>query len=282
MKPDNDPSQSPSDSTAPQTGGRDAAAVAQFRFWNCFGRAAASVWKNWGLFLIICVPLYGGDEILGAYRLDGTLSSLMSEFDASNSLVILSIWFLLQTLLYFPGFFLSIVADVIIVYIVVAQLRGFRFSAISVIGRLREIILPLFLFCMIEDLVVTTSYYFWQITLFVFAAFFWLSAQSICIEKLGAIAAMKRSMYLTSGYRWRFSCVVIAIFVLWELEEAAAGFLAAQPFYDLFQFAHINALALFSTGVMGSFIATLLATAYYDLRSVKELAPDRHAIEAFD
>lgn len=256
--------------------------VEQFRFWVCFRRAAGLVWRNWWLFLAICTVFYGGGNILYVYQYDTLSPRFGAEFASTGSPYLLVRWFLWETLLELPGYFLSVIADAIVACIVVAQLRGQQVSGFDVMQRLWEILIPLLLFCTIDNLVVSIAYYWWQIPLMVFAIFFWLSAQSMSVEKLGVVAAMKRSVFLTSGNRWRFACVVIAIFVMWEIDDYAVGFLSVQSFYSMFNFSHTNGLALISDGIMGSYIAALLATAYHDLRSVKEVVPERRAIKAFE
>lgn len=256
--------------------------IEKFRFRACFGRAAGLVWRNWWLFLAICTLFYGFGNILNIYQYDTLSNWFEVEIDATGSLGLLVLWFLWGTLLGLPGYFFSVVADAIIAYIVVAQLRGQRCSPADVVSRLGTVFVPLLLFSVVDYLAVSVGYYFMQIPLLIFAIFFWLSVQSLSVENLGAFAAMKRSMFLTSGNRLRFGCVVLAIFVMWEIDDYAVELLATLSFYPMFGFSHTNFLDLFAGGIMGSYIAALLATAYHDLRSLKEDTPEQRAIETFE
>ena len=94
--------------------------------------------------------------------------------------------------------------------------------------------------------------------------------QALVVEKLGPIAALRRSQALTVGARWRIAGLLLAVLgVRWLLTRLLyPAVIDTEASWDAFELAHYVDAAINSLFVV--FLATCCAVMYCDLRRAKD------------
>lgn len=97
----------------------------------------------------------------------------------------------------------------------------------------------------------------------------WIVAVPVLVEeRRGVFGSLSRSAELTKGSRWYVFGLLVLLLIFSSVVSAAAGLLNfGDPLVSVIPFAATNAVV---AAVYGLVIAAMLASLYYELRTVKE------------
>lgn len=248
--------------------------VEAFRFWACLGRAAVLAWHNKWTFVPIVTAAYSAGVIVNELLAAGMLGEeLPSWIETRIGAYVFD----------YLSYGVTVFADAIVAYLVYCRLRRIPQTLATAAAHVKRIAIPVALFCILDDIAVDQLYDFYVLPLVAYGAFIWVTAQSIAVEELGPLAGLQRSLELTRGNRWRMAAIVLTIVVvLWEVDNVARLLAAAAGWYEFGETVPYVVSEIISNAIVGTYIATLLATAYNDLRTSKEEAFEQRALEAFD
>jgi len=109
----------------------------------------------------------------------------------------------------------------------------------------------------------------------------WLVAVPVLVEeRAGVFGSLSRSTSLTAGSRWRIFGLLVLYVIFWMVVSSVFGmFFAFNPMQNVILVAAVSAASATVTGV---FTATMTASLYVELRTVKEGATSDSLAAIFD
>jgi hypothetical protein len=232
-----------------------------FRVGACLSRSWSVFVRNWFLYASICTLTYGPSDLIEYMAIDGVFGSMLKEFVQTTTG---------ENLLEFPTYFLGVVGEALVATLVFSQLENTPVTFITAYRRLLNVLGTVFIYAIISFLVEQFSEPTHLLSSVIYFMFFALALPAICIEGTSPITALRRSFSLTAGNRFSLMFIfilliasVIGVFVIahqigLEIGRQPIGLIYFNPFNWVFG------------AVFGTAYSVLAATAYHDIRAVKE------------
>lgn len=154
-----------------------------------------------------------------------------------------------------------------IAYAVYQVMRGGAVNIADAVSRGTAALLPLVLTSFLATLGMTAGLMLFIIPGLVLMCVWFVAIPACVVEKTGPIASLRRSSFLTRGFRWRIFALVLLTSILILALVSAATLL-------LLSLTGNHVIAMLVGGVIGmvpqAFASVLYAIVYYDLRVIKE------------
>jgi len=163
---------------------------------------------------------------------------------------------------------LTFVAQGAITYGVVLELHGRHVGLAQCLSVGLARLLPIFGVALLVGLAVGVGLLLFIIPGVILMCCLYVAVPATVVEKAGVSDAMSRSFYLTGGHRWQIFGVLVVLFIIALIVNAALTFLALSLVSKSIM--GFILIAFVASAISSSLGAVAAAVAYNDLRAVKE------------
>jgi len=170
-----------------------------------------------------------------------------------------------RVVLYLVNLACSSIASGAIIFGVVQELRGRRFSVADSIQIALHRFLPMLGVAICTTILIGLATVLLIVPGLMVACAFYVSMPACVAENAGVFESMARSRFLTKGYRWQ----VFGLFLLILVAGIVLGALAAMAFVFTSRVGLLIATQAIGA-VVGSFNGVIVGVVYYQLRVAKE------------
>ena len=243
----------------------------EFRVSRVLGRSFSIVGRNVVSFGLVALLLMVPTLLIDLFEQAGVEDhGEQAAFDVTNEFLALG---MLGVVVYLLCWLLITAA---LVYGTFQELRGQHASVVASLSRGLARMFPVIGVAIVQWVVIMVGWLFFVAPGIVVAMVLWVAIPVAVVEQAGVIASLKRSAFLTKGYRWKLLGISILILVGQSiLTTAVEAIIGAELISTWVASWVIGAAAAVIWAVVGS-------VAYHDLRAAKEGVSVTEIARVFD
>lgn len=195
----------------------------------------------------------------------------------THTSVVIGHWGILRAVSAIAAIVVGVVANTlaggVVMYAVVQELGGGKFSLRDAMGRLTGRLLPMLGITVTVWIPATLGFFLLLVPGLVLATLYFVAVPACMVEGTGILASLSRSLFLTKGYRWQVVGTVVLMTIVSLIFTAGAlfTFRSAAPLADLV----IAAL-------LGTFYNVFNGIFYYQLAVAREGVNGNRIASVFD
>ena len=238
----------------------------EFRVSQVLGRSFSIVGRNVVSFGLVALLLMVPTLLIDLFKQAGVEDrGEQAAFDVTNEFVALGMlklcWLLITAALVYGTF---------------QELRGQHASVVASLSRGLARMFPVIGVAIVQWVLIMVGWLFFVAPGIVVAMVLWVAIPVAVVEQAGVIASLKRSAFLSKGYRWKLLGISILILVGQSiLTTAVEAIIGAELISTWVASWVIGAAAAVIWAVVGS-------VAYHDLRAAKEGVSATEIARVFD